>query len=87
MIGSPTTWWRLPEEWARSPGKLLVQLTVSPPGLLKGARLASSVPSEAGATGRPSGSASRRIGPRSRELEMPDQSFDVRSSGFEQWMD
>jgi uncharacterized SAM-binding protein YcdF (DUF218 family) len=28
MIGSPTTWWRLPEEWASESGKLLVQLTV-----------------------------------------------------------
>jgi len=28
MIGSPSTWWRLPSEWASETGKLLVQLTV-----------------------------------------------------------
>jgi len=33
MIGSPTTWWRLPEEWASESGKLLVQLRS--PRLLK----------------------------------------------------
>ena len=28
MLGSPTTWWRLPEEWFFETGKLVVQLTV-----------------------------------------------------------
>ena len=28
MIGSSSTWWQLPEEWASETGKLLVQLTV-----------------------------------------------------------
>jgi uncharacterized SAM-binding protein YcdF (DUF218 family) len=28
MVGTPSTWWRLPEEWASETGKLLVQLTV-----------------------------------------------------------
>jgi uncharacterized SAM-binding protein YcdF (DUF218 family) len=28
MIGSPSTWWQLPLEWASETGKLLVQLTV-----------------------------------------------------------
>jgi len=28
IIGSPSTWWQLPEEWASETGKLLVQLTV-----------------------------------------------------------
>jgi len=28
MIGSPSTWWQLPEEWASETGKLLVQLTL-----------------------------------------------------------
>jgi uncharacterized SAM-binding protein YcdF (DUF218 family) len=28
MVGSPSTWWRLPLEWASETGKLAVQLTV-----------------------------------------------------------
>jgi uncharacterized SAM-binding protein YcdF (DUF218 family) len=28
MVGAPSTWWQLPEEWASETGKLLVQLTV-----------------------------------------------------------
>jgi uncharacterized SAM-binding protein YcdF (DUF218 family) len=28
VLGSPTPWWKLPEEWASETGKLLVQLTV-----------------------------------------------------------
>jgi uncharacterized SAM-binding protein YcdF (DUF218 family) len=28
MIGSPSIWWQLPEEWLSETGKLLVQLTV-----------------------------------------------------------
>ena len=28
MVGSPSTWWQLPLEWASETGKLLVQLTV-----------------------------------------------------------
>jgi uncharacterized SAM-binding protein YcdF (DUF218 family) len=28
MVGTASTWWRLPEEWAAETGKLLVQLTV-----------------------------------------------------------
>ena len=28
MIGSPSTWWQLPEEWAFETGKLVVQLTL-----------------------------------------------------------
>jgi uncharacterized SAM-binding protein YcdF (DUF218 family) len=28
MVGAPSTWWRLPAEWASETGKLLVQLTV-----------------------------------------------------------
>lgn len=28
MVGTSSTWWRLPEEWASETGKLLVQLTV-----------------------------------------------------------
>jgi uncharacterized SAM-binding protein YcdF (DUF218 family) len=28
MVGSPSTWWKLPEEWLSETGKLLVQLTV-----------------------------------------------------------
>jgi uncharacterized SAM-binding protein YcdF (DUF218 family) len=28
MIGSTSTWWKLPEEWASETGKLLVQLVV-----------------------------------------------------------
>jgi uncharacterized SAM-binding protein YcdF (DUF218 family) len=27
VVGSPWTWWKLPEEWASETGKLLVQLT------------------------------------------------------------
>jgi uncharacterized SAM-binding protein YcdF (DUF218 family) len=27
VVGTPSTWWRLPEEWASETGKLLVQLT------------------------------------------------------------
>ena len=27
LVGTPTTWWRLPEEWAFETGKLAVQLT------------------------------------------------------------
>jgi uncharacterized SAM-binding protein YcdF (DUF218 family) len=27
MVGAPSTWWRLPEEWASETGKLAVQLT------------------------------------------------------------
>ena len=27
LVGAPTTWWRLPIEWASETGKLLVQLT------------------------------------------------------------
>ena len=28
MVGTQSTWWRLPEEWASETGKLLVQLTL-----------------------------------------------------------
>jgi uncharacterized SAM-binding protein YcdF (DUF218 family) len=28
MVGSPSVWWQLPEEWASETGKLLVQLTL-----------------------------------------------------------
>jgi uncharacterized SAM-binding protein YcdF (DUF218 family) len=28
MVGAPSTWWKLPIEWASETGKLLVQLTV-----------------------------------------------------------
>jgi uncharacterized SAM-binding protein YcdF (DUF218 family) len=28
MVGAPSTWWQLPEEWASETGKLIVQLTV-----------------------------------------------------------
>jgi uncharacterized SAM-binding protein YcdF (DUF218 family) len=28
MVGTSSTWWRLPEEWASETGKLLVQLTL-----------------------------------------------------------
>jgi uncharacterized SAM-binding protein YcdF (DUF218 family) len=28
VMGSPSTWWKLPEEWLSETGKLLVQLTV-----------------------------------------------------------
>jgi uncharacterized SAM-binding protein YcdF (DUF218 family) len=27
VVGSRSTWWRLPEEWASETGKLIVQLT------------------------------------------------------------
>jgi uncharacterized SAM-binding protein YcdF (DUF218 family) len=29
MVGSPSTWWKLPEEWLSETAKLVVQLTVS----------------------------------------------------------
>ncbi|MCW2976360.1 MAG: hypothetical protein JWM06_1641 [Actinomycetia bacterium] len=28
MVGTSSTWWKLPEEWASETGKLLVQLTL-----------------------------------------------------------
>ncbi|MBX5475206.1 MAG: YdcF family protein, partial [Thermoleophilia bacterium] len=28
LVGSPTPWWELPQEWASETGKLLVQVTV-----------------------------------------------------------
>jgi uncharacterized SAM-binding protein YcdF (DUF218 family) len=28
MVGSPSTWWQLPEEWLSETGKLVVQLTI-----------------------------------------------------------
>jgi hypothetical protein len=28
VVGAPSTWWKLPEEWVSETGKLLVQLTV-----------------------------------------------------------
>ena len=28
MVGTSSTWWKLPEDWASETGKLLVQLTV-----------------------------------------------------------
>jgi hypothetical protein len=28
MVGTRSTWWKLPEEWAFETGKLLVQLTL-----------------------------------------------------------
>jgi uncharacterized SAM-binding protein YcdF (DUF218 family) len=28
VVGAPSTWWKLPDEWASETGKLLVQLTV-----------------------------------------------------------
>jgi uncharacterized SAM-binding protein YcdF (DUF218 family) len=28
VVGSGSTWWKLPEEWASETGKLIVQLTV-----------------------------------------------------------
>jgi hypothetical protein len=27
VVGTGSTWWRLPEEWASETGKLIVQLT------------------------------------------------------------
>jgi hypothetical protein len=28
MVGTTSTWWKLPDEWASESGKLLVQLTL-----------------------------------------------------------